>query len=123
MIWGQTAAEGFFAREAKSGALVISVNTAGCQHLGSHRRSEELNRLAVVEAGRDRDDHLPSELAAAERRGLGEDRSDTTSAGNRPAEEGEADDRSDDGLGHEQPAKLVDGDPDGGEGKQPVDDE
>jgi hypothetical protein len=76
----------------------------------------------VVEAGRDGDQHLPSEGASLESGGLTKDGSDTSSSSDGPTEQGETDDGGNDGFGEEPPPKLVDWDPDGGQREEPVDD-
>lgn len=77
----------------------------------------------VVEAARDADEHLPRQVAPRQRGRLRKDGTDAASAGDGPAKEGKADDGANDGLDEEEPAELVDGDPDGGEGEEPVDEE
>jgi len=108
MICGQTAAPGVLAREAKSGALVT---------VGSALNGPKVERLTksehVVEAGRDGDQHLPSEGTTLESGWLTKDGSDTSGSSDGPSEQGETDDRGNDGFSEEPPPQLVDGDPDG----------
>lgn len=118
MSWGHTAALGFLAREAKSGALVISVNML----LYVSSRSGIAQRDSL-EAARDADEHLPVQVRSRKLGGLREDRPNTARAGDGPPEQREANDGADDCLAHEEPSELVDGNPDGREGEEPVDEE
>ena len=77
----------------------------------------------VGNGGHDALDHLPGQVGAVDGVGLLGDGADAAGADDGPDEEGDAGDGHNVGLDGEEVADLVDGEPDGGQGAEPEEEE